>query len=166
MQTNIKKKAIKLMSKIKKIPLSEPYFFGREKKNLNECINSGWVTNSGKYIDLFKEKIKSITQTKYVSLLINGTSALQIAIRSFNPKVGEEVLVPSMTFVASVNAIFYNNCKPIFLDCDKNYLLDLKKTKEFILKNTFKKNGYTYNKKTKKKIFALIVVHAFGNCVK
>lgn len=154
------------MLEIKKIPLLEPYFFDKEKKNLNECINSGWVTTSGKYIQLFKEKIKSITKAKYVSLLINGTSALQLAIRSLNPKIGEEILVPSMTFVASVNAIFYNNCKPIFLDCDDNYLLDLEKTKEFILKNTFKKNGYTFNKKTKRKIFALIVVHAFGNCVR
>ena len=150
----------------KKIPLSEPYFFGEEKKTLTDCINSGWVTTSGKYINLLKNKIKLLTKTKYVSLLVNCTSALQLAIRSLNPKQGDEILVPSMTFIASVNAISYNNCKPIFLDCDEDYLLDFYKTKEFISKNTFKKNGYIFNKKTKKRIIALIIVHAFGNCVK
>ena len=150
----------------KKIPLSEPYFFGEERKTLTDCINSGWVTTSGKYINLLKNKIRLLTKTKYVSLLVNCTSALQLAIRSLNPKQGDEILVPSMTFIASVNAISYNNCKPIFLDCDEDYLLDFYKTKEFISKNTFKKNGYVFNKKTKKRIIALIIVHAFGNCVK
>tara|TARA_A100001015_G_scaffold239553_1_gene272884 strand:+ start:7421 stop:8602 length:1182 start_codon:yes stop_codon:yes gene_type:complete len=150
----------------KKIPLSEPYFFGAEKKSLTDCINSGWVTTSGKYVNLLKKKIASITKTKYVLLLVNCTSALQLAIRSLKPNRGDEILVPSMTFIASVNAISYNNCNPIFLDCDDDYLLDFNKTKEFIKKFTFKKNGYTFNKKTKKKIIALIIVHAFGNCVK
>lgn len=154
------------MSEIKQIPLSQPYFFGDEKKNLVDCINSGWVTTSGEYIDLLKKSIKSITKTKFVSLLVNCTSALQLAIKSLNPQRGEEVLVPSMTFVATVNAILYNNCVPIFLDCDDNYLLDLDKTKEFIQNNTYQKNGYTFNKKTKKKVIAIIIVHAFGNCVK
>ncbi len=154
------------MQENKKIPLSEPYFFGEEKKTLTDCINSGWVTTSGKYINLLKNKIRLLTKTKYVSLLVNCTSALQLAIRSLNPNQDDEILVPSMTFIASVNAIFYNNCKPIFLDCDEDYLLDFSKTREFISKNTFKKNGYIFNKKTKKRIIALIIVHAFGNCVK
>jgi perosamine synthetase len=154
------------MLKINKIPISEPFFFGGEKKNLVDCINSGWVTTSGKYIELFKKKIKSVTKSKHVSLLINCTSALQMAIRSLNPDRNQEILVPSMTFVASVNAIFYNNCKPIFMDCDDEYLLDINKTKEFIQNNTFKKKGFTFNKKTKKKIIAIIIVHAFGNCIK
>ena len=132
------------MQENKKIPLSEPYFFGEEKKTLMDCINSGWVTTSGKYINLLKNKIRLLTKTKYVSLLVNCTSALQLAIRSLNPNQDDEILVPSMTFIASVNAIFYNNCKPIFLDCDEDYLLDFSKTREFISKNTFKKNGYIF----------------------
>ena len=111
-----------------------------------------------------KKKIRLLTKTKYVSLLVNCTSALQLAIRSLNPNQDDEILVPSMTFIASVNAIFYNNCKPIFLDCDEDYLLDFSNTREFICKNTFKKNVFIFNKKTKKRIIALIIVHAFGNC--
>ena len=70
----------------------------------------------------------------------------------FKPNQDDEILVPSMTFIASVNAIFYNNCKPIFLDCDEDYLLDFSKTREFISKNTFKKMVIFLIKKPKKEL--------------
>ena len=153
------------MKSLRSIPLAEPYFFGKEKKFIIDCIKSGWITTSGKYLNKFELEIKKITKAKYCCALINGSSSLQLAIRSLNPQTSDEILVPSITFVASVNSIKYNSCNPIFMDVDNNYLIDLKKTFEFLKKNTFRKNGHTINKKTKKRILAVIIVHTFGNCV-
>ena len=66
------------------------------------------------------------------------------------PENKDEIIVPSITFVASINAVIYNNCKPIFIDCDKNLLLDTKKVAKFLNEQTFMKNGFCHNKKTKK----------------
>ena len=98
-----------MKNKNKIIPLSEPFFFGNEKQFLKDCITSGWITTSGKYLNLFENEVKKITKSKYLVPLINGTSALQLALRCLNPSYQEEVLVPSITFIATINAIKYNN---------------------------------------------------------
>ncbi len=153
------------MKRLKHIPLSEPYFFGKEKSFLNDCIKSGWITTSGKYLSKFEIAIKKITKAKYCYALVNCTSSLQLAIKALDPEFKDEIIAPSITFIASINSIKYNNCNPIFMDVDNNYLIDLDKTFEFLKKHTYKKNGYTINKKTSKRILGVIVVHAFGNCV-
>ena len=153
------------MKSLKPIPLAEPFFFGKEKKFLSDCIKSGWITTSGEYLNKFELEIKKITKAKYCCALINGSSSLQLAIRSLNPKLDDEILVPSITFIASVNAIKYNNCNPVFMDVDDSYLIDLNKTFQFIKENTYRKKGYTINKKTNKRIISVVIVHTFGNCV-
>ena len=153
------------MKSLKHIPLAEPFFFGKEKKFLSNCIKSGWITTSGEYLNKFELEIKKITKAKYCCALINGSSSLQLAIRSLNPKLDDEILVPSITFIASVNAIKYNNCNPVFMDVDDSYLIDLNKTFQFIKENTYRKKGYTINKKTNKRIISVVIVHTFGNCV-
>ena len=89
------------MKSLKSIPLAEPFFFGKEKFFLNDCIKSGWITNSGKYLNKFELEIKKITKAKYCCALINGSSSLQLALRALNPQTSDEILVPSITFVAS-----------------------------------------------------------------
>jgi len=153
------------MKSLKPIPLAEPFFFGKEKKFLIDCIKSGWITTSGEYLNKFELEIKKITKAKYCCALINGSSSLQLAIRSLNPKLDDEILVPSITFIASVNAIKYNNCNPVFMDVDDSYLIDLNKTFQFLKENTYRKKGYTINKKTNKRIISVVIVHTFGNCV-
>ena len=96
---------------------------------------------------------------------MNGTSALDIAIKTLKIKNGDEILVPSITFIAPVNTIRYNNCSPIFFDCDEYCNIDINKFIEFIKTNTFMKNKITYNLSTKKRISAIILVHVFGNAV-
>ena len=81
---------------------------------------------------------------------INCTSTLQLAIRLLHPQKDEEILIPTIT-LATVNSAIYNNCKPVFLDCDKDLLLDKENFYSFVEKNTFTKNGFCFNKKTKKK---------------
>lgn len=148
-----------------KIKLSAPYFFGNEKKYLLKCIKNKWISPSGSLSYLFEKKILNFTKAKFALALINCTAALQLSVRLLNPKKGDEILSPSITFVSSINAIIYNNCKPIFLDCDDKGLMDLNKVYEFINLHTYFKKGYSYNKKTNKRIIGIIVVHTFGNLV-
>ena len=148
------------------IPLHEPNFNGNEIKYLKKCIDSTWVSTSGYFIDKFEEQISNYTKSKYAIACINGTSALQISLLVSNVKKGDEVIVPTITFIAPVNAVKYNGASPIFMDCDDFYNIDEKKTIEFIVQNTNFKNGFTYNKKTKKIIKAIIIVHTFGNAAK
>ena len=149
-----------------KISLSAPHFFGNELYNLKKCVKKGWISSSGSIETDFEKRVKNYIGAKYALGIINCTSALQLCVRLLNPKPKDEIIVPSITFIASVNAIIYNSCKPIFLDCDENLLLDTQKTLEFLKTQTFQYKGDCYNKKTKKKILAIIAVHTFGNLVK
>tara|TARA_Y100001970_G_scaffold291997_2_gene431423 strand:- start:333 stop:1517 length:1185 start_codon:yes stop_codon:yes gene_type:complete len=149
------------------ISLHEPFIKGNEWKYVKNCLDKGWVSSSGNYVNLFEKKIAKYTGSKYAIACVNGTSALQLSLKLVGINSGDEVIVPSMTFIAPVNAISYNNAKPIFMDNNDHYTIDTNKTLEFLEKKTrtIKKNNkiITINKKTGKRIIALIVVHLFGN---
>ena len=118
------------------IKLHEPFLCGNEWKYIKNCLDEGWVSSAGKYVDLFEKKITKYTGAKYAVACINGTSALQISLRLVGVGINDEVIVPSMTFIAPVNAINYNNAKPIFMDNDDYYTIDVNKTIEFLNKKT------------------------------
>ena len=153
------------------INLHEPLLAGNERKYIKNCLDQGWVSSAGKYVDIFEKKISKYTGAKYAVACINGTTALQVSLRLVGVKKNDEVIVPSITFIAPVNAISYNNAKPIFMDCDEYYTIDVNKTVDFINKETHtikqKKFGnnlsITVNNKTGNRITAIIVVHVFGN---
>ena len=145
------------------IKLSEPFFFGNEINYLKKSLKDEWISANGKIVKVFEKKLEKYTSGNYNLGTINCTSALQLAIRLLKPKKNEEIIVPSITFAATINSILYNDCKPIFFDCDEFLLLDKKKFYSFLDKNTFFKGGFSYNKKTKKKILAIIIVNVFGN---
>jgi aminotransferase in exopolysaccharide biosynthesis len=146
-----------------RIVLNEPHIVGNEWQYVKECLDTGWVSSAGKYVDLFEEKIAEYTGAKYAISCVNGTSALQVAMRLAGVAPGDEVIVPTLTFIAPVNAIAYNGASPIFMDADDYYNIDSKKTIEFIKKETVFKNGFTHNKKTGKRISAIVPVHVWGN---
>ncbi len=150
-------------NKNKVINLHEPHFKGNELKYLKECIKSTWVSTSGKYINKFENKIAKFTRVNNAIYCINGTHALQICLNVCGVSRDDEVIVPTLTFVAPINAVSYNNAKPVFMDCDDNYNIDQSKTISFIKEKTVYKNGQTINLKTKKVIKAIIIVHVFGN---
>ena len=145
------------------IPLSVPTLKGNELKYVKECIDTEWVSSAGKYVELFEQKIAEYTGSKYAVACVNGTAAIQVSLRLAGVKPSDEVIVSTLTFIASVNAITYNNATPIFMDADKYYNLDSEKTIEFIKNETVYKNGFTYNKNTDKKISAILPVHVWGN---
>ena len=141
----------------------KPLIDNTELKYLKECIDTKWLSSSGPLVKKFENKVKKFTGSRYAVACSNGTTALHLAIRLLNPSYGDEILLPSLTFIASANSIIYNNCNPVFLDSDNNYNLDLAKLKTFLNKNTYLRNGFTYNKRTKRKILALMSVSVWGS---
>jgi len=145
------------------IPLSVPSFKDNEWKYVKECIEAGWVSSAGKYVELFEKKIAEYTGVKFAVACVNGTSALQVSLRLAGVAPGDEVIVPTLTFIAPVNVISYNGALPVFMDCDEYYNIDAEKTAEFIKNETEFKDGFTFNKKTNNKISAILPVHVWGN---
>tara|TARA_R110002020_G_scaffold12422_24_gene45617 strand:- start:1763 stop:2902 length:1140 start_codon:yes stop_codon:yes gene_type:complete len=145
------------------IPLHEPYFAGNEKKYLNECIDTTFVSSVGKFVDRFEKDIAIFTGSKYAIATVNGTSALHIALQLAGVEREDEVLTQSLTFIATCNAISYIGANPIFIDVDKNTMgLSPEKLKQFLLEETIIKDEVCINKRTKRKIKAVVPMHTFG----
>ena len=145
------------------IPLSVPCIQGNEWKYIKECLDTGWVSTAGSYVTRFEEAIANYIGIKYAVATVNGTSALQVSLRSAGVEPGDEVIVPTLTFIAPINAVAYNNAIPVFMDADRYYNIDGEKTISFIEDETIFKDGCTYNKTTRNKISAIIPVHVWGN---
>ena len=146
------------------IPLHEPRFLGNEKKYLNECIDSTFVSSVGKFVDEFEEKIASYTGAKYAVATSNGTSALHISLLLANVEQNDEVITQPLTFIATCNAISYCNASPVFIDVDKDTMGMSPVALEIFLKeNAEVKNQQCVNKSTGKIIKACIPMHTFGH---
>ena len=150
---------------MKIFPLSAPYLKFKESIYVKECIHSEWISSNGKFIEMFETELCKYTQSKFVISCVNGTSALHIALKILGVDSSCEVIVPSLTFIAPVNAVRYCNAAPIFMDSDHTHNLDLKKTIKFLEEETIQKNNICYNIKTNKIIKALIPVHVWGNAI-
>ena len=94
-----------------KIPNCIPSINSKELDYLKECIKSKWLSSTGPLVREFENKISKFTGSKYAVALSSGTSALQLAIKVLNPNYGDEVLMPSLSFIATANSIIYNNCR-------------------------------------------------------
>jgi len=146
------------------IPLHEPRFSGNEKKYLNECIDSTFVSSVGKFVDEFEEKIANYTGAKYAIATSNGTSALHISLLLADVDQNSEVITQPLTFVATCNAISYCGAQPIFLDVDKDTMgLSPVALESFLKANTTVKNQQCVNKSTGSIIKACIPMHTFGH---
>jgi len=153
-----------IYSKNQFIPLHEPRFLGNEKKYLNECIDSTFVSSAGKFVDELEEKIAKYTGAKYVVATGNGTSALHISLILANVDKNSEVITQPLTFVATCNAISYCNAKPIFIDVDTDTMgLSPSALRSFLENNTTVKNKQCINNKTKKVIKACVPMHSYGH---
>ena len=145
------------------IPLYPPNIPKKSIYYLKKCVDENYVSTGGGLIKLFEKKISKFTKSKYTVALNSGTSALHLALKVIGVKRQDEVIVPTLTFVATINAVLYNNCSPIFMDCDDYYNIDCTKVINFLEKETIFKNNFTFNKKTKKRIYAIIATHVWGN---
>ena len=145
--------------------LHPPTIIKEDKYYLNKTLKENWISTSGANIKIFEKQLAIYTKAKYCIALNNGTSALHLALRAINVTNGDEVIVPSITFIATINVIRYVNADPVFMDSDDFFNIDVSKTISFIKNHTTFKSGYSFNKKTKKKIKAIIPVHVWGNAV-
>lgn len=148
----------------RKALLHEPTFAGREWEYVKECLDSGWVSSAGKFVDRFEFEIAAYTGAAHAVACVNGTSALHIALRASAVEAGDEVLVPDLTFVATANAVAYCGAIPHFVDVDEKTLgADPLKLKNYLRESTQVQKGFLLNKKTGRKIKALVAVHTFGH---
>lgn len=146
------------------IPLHAPVFRGNEKKYLNECIDTTFVSSVGKFVTKFEEMIADFTGAKYAVAAVNGTAALHIALKLVGVETGDLIITQSLTFVATANAISYCGAEPVFLDVDRDTLgLSPIAVKRFIETQTYTKNSICFHKSTGKRIKACVPMHTFGH---
>lgn len=146
------------------LPLHEPVFFGNEKKYLNECIDSTFVSSVGKFVDRFEVMMAEYTGAKYAIATVNGTAALHIALQLVGVDDNSEVITQPLSFIATCNAISYCGAKPVFVDVDRDTMgLSPVNLSSFLKEQTGQKNDGCYNKITGKKIAAVVPMHTFGH---
>ena len=132
-------------------------------ENLKECLESGWVSTGGRFIPEFETKVKNYMKTKFAAGVQSGTAGLHMSLQVLGVQRDEEVFVPTLTFIAAVNPTTYLGASPIFIDCDDSLCMDPLKLEKFCSEECDFKEGVLVNKKTNKKIRALVIVHVFGN---
>lgn len=149
---------------LKKLNLHEPFFNKDEYLELKNCLQSTFVSSSGNFLNKFSNSIKNKTNARYVIPLINGTSAIHLSLIALGLEKNQEVLMPTLNYVASANATIYLNGIPHFIDSEENTLgVDAKKLETYLKKKTKIKNKKCVNKDTGNVIKILIVTHVFGH---
>jgi perosamine synthetase len=149
-----------------KIGLHEPHFQGSEWLYVKECLDTGWVSSVGKFVDRFEEQLAAYTGVKQAIAVVNGTSALHICLQLGGVKAGDEVLIPSMTFVATANAVAYCGAIPHFVDCEEKTLgLDPHKLGNYLDAIADIRPEGCWNRQTGRCIKAVVPVHTFGHPV-
>lgn len=148
------------------IPLHAPYFHGNEKKYLEECIDTTFVSSVGKFVDRFEDMMQDYTGAQKAIVCVNGTNALHLALKLIGVERNDEVLTQALTFIATANAISYTDAHPVFIDVDKETMgLSPQKLKDWLNNNAEIRSGECYNKKTGRRIKACVPMHTFGHPV-
>lgn len=145
------------------ITLSTPNFIGNEQKYTSDAISTTWVSTGGQYINTLENDIAQYVGCESSVAVCNGTSALHLALKLLGVTDNCNVIVPTVTFMATVNPISYLGATPIFMDCDDTLNMDIDKLSKFLEQETYKKDNNTYFKHNDKVIKALVIVHIFGN---
>ena len=148
------------------IPLHAPVFMGNEKKYLDECIESTFVSSVGKFVDRFEDLVAEYTGSKKAVVCVNGTNALHLALKLVGVEKDDEVITQALTFIATCNAISYAGAHPIFIDVDRDTMgLSPKAMDAWLAENAEMKDGLCYNKSTGRRIKACVPMHTFGHPV-
>ncbi len=131
-----------------KYPVYKPYLSGNEKKYVNECLDSSWISSQGEYVDKFEKAFAEYIGIKHALSCSNGTTALHLALLALEIGPGDEVIVPSLTYVASANAIIYVGATPVFVDSEPHH---------------FQIDPKDIEAKITPKTKAILVVHLYGH---
>jgi len=155
-----------MSNEVKFIPLSVPNFGGNELEYVTKVVKEEWVSTGGAEIQKLEDTVAKYLNVEMAAAVQSGTAGLHLAMLQAGIVQGDEVIVPTLTFIAAVNPVKYCGAEPIFMDCDDFLCLDVEKVKEFCENECEFTEGKLINKKTHKTVKAVVAVHIFGNMVK
>lgn len=146
-------------------PLHEPVFKGKESLYVQDCIESGWVSSVGAYVDRLERALAELTGSKRAVALCNGTCSLDLGLRLLGVQPGDEVLVPAISFVATANAVTYSGAIPHFVDVDRHSIgMDPVRLRAYLRSIAKPASGGGFvNRNTGRRLFAMIPMHALGH---
>ena len=145
------------------IPLSQPALKGNEWKYLKECLDTGWVSSVGPFVDRFEQAIASVVGSTHAVAVVNGTAGLHLALQLVGVEADEEVLVSDLTFVAPVNAIRYRQARPVLVDADpKTWQMDVEKLERFLSRECEVRQQGCFNRRSRRRVRAVLPVHILG----
>jgi perosamine synthetase len=148
------------------VPLHEPSFFGNEWAYVKECLDTGWVSSVGKFVDRFEENLAAYTGVKRAVAVVNGTAALHICLLLVDVKANDEILMPALTFIATANAVSYCGAIPHFIDSEENTLgVDPRKLAIYMEEIAEQRVDGCFNRRTGRRIRAVVPMHTFGHPV-
>ncbi len=145
------------------IPLSVPNLSGNERAYVNEAIEAQWVSTGGSYITRFEEMVARFVGVPDAVACQSGTAALHLALICAGVQPGDEVIVPTLTFIAAVNPVKYLHAEPVFMDCDDSLCMDIVKLEAFLETGCDLTPSGLINRSSGRRVSAVIVVHVFGN---
>jgi perosamine synthetase len=148
------------------IALHEPHFAGNEWAYVKDCLDTGWVSSVGKYVDRFEEHLAAYTGVKRAVAVVNGTAALHLCLKLAGVERGDEVLIPALTFVATANAAVYCGATPHFVDSEERTLgMNPGKLADYLKTVAEVRGGTCFNRITGRCIRAVVPMHTFGHPV-
>lgn len=146
------------------IPLSVPNISGNEWTYIKECLDTNWVSSVGSYVDKFEQSLCEFTGAKFAVSTVNGSAALHVSMLLAGVEQNDYVIVPNITFIASVNTITYLKASPILMDVNKDtWQMDLDLLEEFLSTKTEIRNNRCIHKETNRVIRCIMPVHVLGN---
>jgi len=152
------------------IPLSVPNIDGNEWKYVKDCLDSGWISSAGEYVNKFEEAIQNYTGTKYAIACMNGTAGLQVSLNLAGVSRNDIVIAPNLTFVATLNAISYSGAEIALIDvCENSWQMDIDLLQNWLVNNTTTKfvneKPVTTEITSGKKIGAIMPVYVLGGFI-
>jgi perosamine synthetase len=148
------------------LPLCVPEIRGNEWKYVKECLDTGWVSSVGGFVDKFEHIVADFVGTRFGVATVNGTAALHIALKVAGVEAGDEVMVSTLTFIAPANAIRYAGAFPVFIDAEPEYWqMNPQRVLDFLKKGCHWREGALYNRSTGRRVRAIIPVHILGHSV-
>lgn len=145
------------------ICLSTPNFRGNEKRYVDKAIEEEWVSTAGAFIEQFEERMADRLSVRQACACQSGTAGLHLCLRHFGVSAGDLVLVPTLTFIATVNAVLYQSAEPVFFDCDEHMCICVDQVEEYLERNCRLEGGRTVETASGKTVKAMIPVHVFGD---
>ena len=148
------------------LALHEPSFVGNEWKYVKDCIDTGWISSVGDYVNRFEQQLVTYTGAKHAIAVVNGTAALHVCLLLVGVQTNDEVIIPTLTFIATANAVSYCGAIPLLAESEPSSLgLDAEKLARFLADNAELRAGQCFNKRTGRRIAAIMPMHTFGHPV-